>query len=90
MGTFNVYIVPLKSKLTVTRILILEMQDSILETFEDRVSRLKDRVSSFDDWGLRIEFQISSRESALSKSVHLPFILKITALCIGWDSFTFA
>ena len=60
MGAFNVYTVLLKSKLTVTRILILEMQDSILETFEDRVSRLKDRVSSFDDWGLRIEFQISS------------------------------
>jgi len=47
---------PLKSKLTVTRISRIEMRDSILKTFKDRVSRVEDRVLSFNDRGSRIEF----------------------------------
>ena len=47
--------VPLKSKLTVTRVWRLKTRFSILETFEDQ-------VSSLDDWGSRTKFQISSWE----------------------------
>ena len=59
--------VPLKSKLTVTRVLILEMRDSILETFEGRVLRLEDRVSSFIDRGSSSKFPV---DKALSLKVY--------------------
>ena len=39
-----------------SRSLRRETRFSVLETFEDRVSRLEDRVSSLDDRGSRIEF----------------------------------
>ena len=51
----HVFIVPLKSKLTVTCISNLQTRFSNLETFEDGVSRIESR-------GSRIEFQISSRK----------------------------
>ena len=86
---FDGVTVPLKSKLAVNHVLILETWDSILNSpkfpgssLESRWSRIEDQVSNF-------EFKRTCHESALFKSVHLPFILKITALCIGWDSFTF-
>ena len=77
----------LKSKFTVTWVSILETQDSILETF-------KDRVLSLESWWSRIEdkFQISSqelvvKEHTLKVYTEFPLIPKITVLCIGWDSF---
>ena len=58
----HVYAVPLKSKLTVTCISNLETRFSNLETFKDGVLRIESRVSSLDDRGSRIEFQISIRK----------------------------
>ena len=73
---FDGVTVLLKSKLTVNRVLILETRDSILgspnftgSSLESRWSRIEDQVSNF-------EFKRTCHESALFKSVHLPFILK--------------
>ena len=90
---FDGVTVLLKSKLTVNRVLILETQDSILgspnfpgSSLESRGSSLESRWSRIEDQVSNFEFMRTCHESTL---VHLPFILKITALCIGWDSFTF-
>ena len=58
---FDGVTVPLKSKLTVNHVLILETRFSILQTFQDR-------VLSLDDGGLRIKFQILSLRELVMKS----------------------
>ena len=80
---FDGVTVPLKSKLTVNRVLILETQDSILgspnfpgSSLESRGSSLESRWSRIEDQVSNFEFKRTCHESALFKSVHLPFILK--------------
>ena len=92
---FDGVTVPLRSKLTVTCVLILETRDLILDSWIFPGWSLESRGSSLESWRSRSEDQVSNfvlrtcRESALFKSVHLPFILKITAPCIARDSCTF-
>ena len=76
---FDGVTVLLKSKLTVTRVLILETRDLILDSLNFPGSSLKSRGSSLESQWSRIEDQVSNfelrtcRESALFKSVHLTF-----------------
>ena len=80
---FDGVTVLLKSKLTVNRVLILETRDSILGSpnftglsLESRGSSLESRWSRIEDQVSNFEFKRTCHESALFKSVHLPFILK--------------
>ena len=75
----------LKSKLSVTHVLILEHRDLILDSRNFQEWSLEDQGLSFKFW-VEKYYELVMRAHSLKVYT---FILRISTPCIGWDSFTF-